>query len=149
MKLTRLTLFLVLFPNLFIKVKREWADLNLHHWSHDVYSWDSDGRLDFVSYPEFTYFYQSGDCEDYALVVLCTIFSKAKYSQAGQYGQVSDASGLGEINLCVCGQGYKPNHAVVEARGRIYSSGEIYNNTTLEEFIEQTDYDWGKRRRVT
>lgn len=148
MKLTRLTIFLILFPKLYITVNEAWAAMDLHHWSSDEYSWDQDGKLDFVSRPESTYLSDSGDCEDYALVVLCAIFSKAKYSDIGQYSGMSDASELGDINLCVCGEGWRPTHVVVEARGRVYSSGEIFTNTGLEEFIDQTDYDWGRRRKV-
>lgn len=148
MKLARLTVFMLLFPKLYIKVERRWADISLFHWSSEEYSWDRDGPLDFVSRPEKTFMSAAGDCEDYALVVLCIIFSKAKYSDVGEYSTVSDATELGDINLCVCGEGWRPNHVVVEARGRVYSSGDIFSNTDLEGFIEQTDYDWGKRRRV-
>lgn len=134
MKLRNWTFFVYLSPENYLSDKEIVTNLDLEEWSREKYQWQQDGwngLKDFARDPAETVFIKRGDCEDYALV-------------AASWGHYNGY----DVTLGFCMDKVIPRHVVTEFDGDVYSSGVIYRDKTIEEFIEMSQFDWYIGRKV-
>jgi hypothetical protein len=132
-KLRNWTTLVFLFP-------RHYADeslkhVDIEHWS-DEYEWRQDpwnGIKDFMRPPAETLEHASGDCEDYAMVVV-------------SHHVANDIPVW--VAVCWVEGDIIPSHFVAYDEDNVYSSGTIYEDTTLEEYLPQEEYKRTLSRRV-
>lgn len=132
MRLRNWTPFVALAPHRYVKNSDQFATLDLESWS-DEYTWEQDewnGLLDFATPPEKTVASKYGDCEDYALVAASHLYSNNT-----------------EVSLAFVFSSSALAHVVAHTDETIYSSGTIIN-ATMDEYIEQSKYDWYVSRKV-
>lgn len=136
MKLDRWTPLTYLFPNHYVAQGERWSDFDLLEWSDEEYDWERDpwnGFLDFATRPAETVADGDGDCEDYALVAL-------------SWAVANDREDLG-IAFCWDPPTPWPRHVIAYDSERVYSSGAT-PETTVDEWLEDSDYAFALRRRV-
>jgi len=128
-KLLRHSFFAFLFPHLYVE---EMEELDLEKYNEE-YEWELDplnGLLDHAQKPSKTVEKSTGDCVDYAFLVLSTKSDKK------------------DIYLVTCLNWFLfPRHMVVWDGEKVYSSGNIYNKC-LEEYIEDSEYKYSVKRKA-
>lgn len=116
----------LLYPRRYLWIHSYFRDFNPREWSRE-YEWEQDewnGWKDTLQPVGKTLTEQSGDCEDYAFVI-------ASWAVTNGY----------DAKLGICFEGYRLAHVVATDGWSVYSSGVIYTDTTLDEYIEKSDYD--------
>lgn len=116
---------------------RFWSAFDIEEWARQQYDWTQDpwnGFLDFASRPRETIETGTGDCEDFALVAI-------------SWALAQDREGVG---LAFCWEfPYPwPRHVIAFDDERVYSSGNIVE-TSVDEWVESSKYEFSLRRRVT
>lgn len=137
MRLRRWTPLVFLSPDRYVSRDAFWEEFDLETWSRDAYEWLEDpwnGLRDFAKLPSETVSRGQGDCEDYALVAV-------------SWALAHDRPRVG-IALCWEWPTPWPAHAVAFDAEQVYSSGSIFSGS-LDEWLEQSRYDWCLRRLVT
>lgn len=136
MSWTRWTPFVFIWPRRYIDRSETVRRLNFEKWSEN-FTWEQDewdGWKDFAQTPQETLQSQRGDCEDYALLA-------ASWSHARGRGA--------SLAFCFPKGSPVPRHVVAaDDVKRVYSSGTIHKNTSLHEYIEDSDYDWFIERKI-
>jgi hypothetical protein len=133
--LTRWTPFVVAWPRRYVSRDPLWRSFDFEAWS-DRYAWTEDewnGWLDVARRPDDTVDAETGDCEDYALVAVSWALARGR-----------TPVGLG---FCFPPRSPVPRHVVAYDRDRVYSSGEI-REETIDEYLDRTEYAWAIRRRL-
>lgn len=130
------TPLLYVWPRRYIDNSHTVRRLNFDRWSKG-FEWEQDGwngLKDVAERPQVTISMQSGDCEDYALVA-------ASWAYARQRHPV-------KLAFCFPEGSPIPRHVVAADKYRVYSSGEIYEDTSVEEYVEQSKYGWCLERKI-
>lgn len=136
MRLTRFTPLFLAAPRRYIERSRKWRLRDLEDFN-ERFEWEEDpvdGYADYVSAAETVWTFETGDCEDYALVV-CNILASRQHRP---------------VRLVILGNRWNPvaKHVAVYDGDNIYSSGQILEDTTVEEYTENSRYDWSVERTV-
>lgn len=128
----RWTPFIFLYPKAFISGSWEIRRLNLKTWSEEDYEYQSDLKYrDFAKPPERTIEQGSGDCEDYALVAASWAYTRKRPVTIAFVGKSKEL----------------PSHVVAYDGENVYSSGEIIRGD-IEEFIEESEFDYSIKRKI-
>jgi hypothetical protein len=112
-----------------------WRSFDFEAWS-DGYAWTEDewnGWLDVARHPDDTVDAETGDCEDYALVASSWALARGR-----------TPVGLG---FCFPPRSPVPRHVIAYDRDRVYSSGEI-REESVDEYLHRSEYAWAIRRRL-
>lgn len=123
------------YPKRYIDASETIRRLNFERWSKE-FVWEQDewgGWLDVAQKPQETLHAVRGDCEDYALVA-------ASWAYARRRGA--------SIAFCFPKGSPIPRHVVAADNSRVYSNGNIYEDTSLDEYIQQSDYEWYINRKI-
>lgn len=125
------TLVFWLFPERFLEQldERDSPAFNLLYWSTHEYEWERDplyGLYDTARAPSETIEEGKGDCVDYTRVVASYVYHRTE--QPVKLHALFKWS-IGE-----------PGHMVVSDGDHVYSSGEIWRDTTIEEYCDQSEY---------
>ena len=135
--LRRWTPFFMAAPRRFLDVQREWGAFDIGWWSANDYEWEEDdwsGLVDISQPVEETLTTGTGDCVDYATVVL-------SYLSATTDRELS-------IHACYTKSRLPPKGHLIAFDGeRTYSSGEIRRQTP-EEYLAGSEYDVMFSRKV-
>lgn len=122
--------FLFLFPQSYINPQRT-TDIVLPRWSVDDYTYNSDEGWwlfgDWIQTPNDTIERGTGDCEDYAIIAASWAIE----------------NNVGNPRLAWLWEGWwppYPKHVVAYTDDIVFTSGDILDNTTIDEYVEQTDY---------
>jgi hypothetical protein len=131
----RWTPFVVALPRRYVGRGDRWATFDFDGWTAG-YTWGEDewnGWLDVARHPDDTIAAATGDCEDYALVAASWALAR----------------GRTPVGLGFCFRSWipVPRHAVAYDRDRVYSSGDI-REETLDEYLDRSEYTWALRRRL-
>jgi hypothetical protein len=132
---TRWTPFVFTWPRRYVGRGDRWATFDFDGWS-TTYEWSEDewnGWLDVARRPDDTITERTGDCEDYALVAASWALAQGR-----------TPVGLG---FCFPSRAPVPRHVVAYDRDRVYSSGEI-REESLDDYLDRTEYTWALRRRL-
>lgn len=124
---TRLTPFVILWPHRYLGDEEFFEDFNFLEWN-DEYKWEQDawsGYRDVAKRPQRTVNTARGDCEDYALVAASWL--RANDRPATLVVLWRQGSFLGD-------------HVVCYSENTVYSSGEIHWGTSLEKYVEDSEY---------
>lgn len=132
-KLTQWTGFAYLFPRRYADA--DLKNVDIEHWSKQ-FEWDQDGwngMKDFLTEPEVTLEEQSGDCEDFAFVIV-------------SHHLANDIP----VGIAACWEkgGITPSHMVAYDKNCVYSSGNIHQSTSLDKYIRDSKYSWCLPRRA-
>lgn len=125
------TPFTLLFPEQYTQP----VEIDLRDWS-DNFVWEQDGWngfRDFLTPPAITADRGRGDCEDYAFVIA---------SHHTAIGRDVGIAALGHTPWPL------PRHIVAYDESNVYSSGTIYDATSLDEYCEESEYDWVINRKL-
>lgn len=123
------TPLLLVKPRSFVTENEYWRYFDIEEWSEEDYEYVEDpygGIGDYAKEPYKTEV-DGGDCEDYAVLVASWALSNGL-----------DA----ELALCFKWWSPVPKHAVCRADSNVYSTGDIYSDVTINEYIEESEYDW-------
>lgn len=102
-------------------------------WSEHFYEWTPDGVFDSIQRPLDLWFNYRGDCEDYAVLAGCVLATNTDRS----------------LTLGFAGKEWQPpSHVVLSDGHDVYTSGVIFRDITLSEYIEYSDYDYVLPRRL-
>ncbi|MFB6250521.1 MAG: hypothetical protein ABEI27_02345 [Halobellus sp.] len=113
-----------------------WESFDIEEWSDSEYVWTQDewnGFRDFAARPRECVEAGRGDCEDYALVSL-------------SWAAANDRTGLG-IGFCWDPPYPWPRHVIAFDEERVYSSGEI-SEESVAEWQANSTYAYVLERRV-
>lgn len=124
-------------PGRYVDRDPSWAAFDLEGWAEGTYDWIEDpwnGFLDFARRPRRTVSEGAGDCEDFALVA----------------ASWSIARGRDGVGLAFCWRPPYPwpTHVIAFDDQFVYSSGDV-DRTSVDEWIEDSDYVFALRRRVS
>ena len=131
----RWTPFVVALPRRYVGRGDRWAAFDLDGWTAE-YEWREDawnGWVDVARKPDDTVAVETGDCEDYALVAASWALARGR-----------TPVGLG---FCFTSWLPVPRHAIAYDRDRVYSSGEMCEES-VDDFLDRTEYTWAIRRRL-
>lgn len=137
MNLRRWTPLTYLLPNRYVDRDDWWETFDFESWSETEYVWTSDpwnGFVDFAQHPRDCVESGRGDCEDYALVAISWAVARGR-------------DGIG-IAFCWDLPHPWPTHVIGYDDERVYSSGTI-TETSADEWVAESRYDFALRRRVT
>ena len=139
--LSRWSALAFLCPERFVEAG-QWVDFDLRTWSREEYKWRGEGWTpwnDTVQRPSETVLSGRGDCDDYAFV-------------AASWALARDRPGVGiaVMGHYVGGVVPRPTHMVAyDDAPTVYSSGSIYDDMTVREYVDRfEDYDWYLARSV-
>ena len=133
--LARWTPFVFAAPRRYVGRGSRWGGFDFEAWSNR-YEWRQDewnGWLDVARRPDDTVEAEEGDCEDYALV-------------AASWALATGRTPVG-LGFCFTGRLPIPRHAIAYDRERVYSSGEM-REETVDDYVDRTEYRWVVRRRL-
>lgn len=136
MKLRNWTPFVFAFPKRYLSTSDTVTNLDLQTWSETEYEWEQDewnGYADFLTAPEKTVESGRGDCEDYAFVAAS--WAHRRYNNV-------------QIAICFNDGNPIPRHMVAWFNGDVYSSGTIHKDTSISEYVADSQYDWHLTRDV-
>lgn len=131
----RWTPLVIAAPRRYLGRGRTWESFDFESWT-ERYEWREDawnGWFDIARRPDDTVAAETGDCEDYALVAASWALARGR-----------TPVGLG---FCFVSWLPVPRHAVAYDRDRVYSSGEV-REETVDDFLDRTEYTWALRRRL-
>lgn len=117
-------------PNRFIDDNVFWESFDFQAWSEEDYTYDKDslrGFFDRAQKPRTTISINSGDCEDYALVAASWAYAQGRNTK---------------LALCFNGKSPVPKHAVAFDGTNVYSSGAVMSYDSIEEYVNDSEYDW-------
>lgn len=117
------TALFIAFPKRYLKPLPD--DFDVYKFSNVEYEWTSDrlnGYADFSADPLDTIESGAGDCDDYARVIASWL-----------YYETDRPIYLGLM--------WSPGHLVVSDGDRVYSSGIVVSDTTIEEFADDNNYN--------
>lgn len=135
--ITRHTFWLYIVPTRYVSGDQV-GDTDLDQFNYE-YEWTSDqwnGLMDYARPITQTLERQTGDCEDYALVV-ASILARDQAETIG-FGFCLKRYYLMPI----------PRHVIAYDNRDIYSSGTVYNDTDVTDYIADSQYNFVLRRRV-
>jgi len=133
----RWTPLILLRPHSFVDTNDTfWGTFDLERWSSEEYEYQEDplgGWFDHAQNPRTTIMVNKGDCEDYALVAASWALARGR---------------MVKLTLCFEGHSPVPKHAVAFDGKRVYSSGDIMEYNSLDEYVTESSYDWYLSRRL-
>lgn len=135
MKLRNFTPFVILWPRKYLGSEEQFKDIDIEQWSRE-YSWESDewnGFKDFTQAPSITYEEKHGDCEDYAMVVLSWLKANDRDAHMLVLWQKGDIAA---------------SHVAVYDGRDVYSSGSIFRDCTVHDYVERSKYSHVLNRKV-
>jgi len=128
-KILRHSFIAFLFPHFFVG---EGKQINIEEYNKR-YDWKQDplnGLLDHAQKPSTTIEKSTGDCVDYAFLVLSTKKDEE------------------DVYLVICLNKFLfPRHMIVWDGKGVYSSGVIHEKT-LDEYIDDSKYEYSVKRKV-
>lgn len=136
MKLRQWTPFVYARPNKYADPSAVPDGFDLVEWSDDEFEWRQDrwnGLRDLATPPAETVERGYGDCEDYALVAV-------------SWALANDRDGVG-IGFCFPSRSPVPRHVVAYDDERVYSSGQIADESPSE-WLDGSRYARMLRRSV-
>jgi hypothetical protein len=131
----RWTPWVIVAPRRYVGRGDEWGSFDFESWS-ERYEWREDewnGWVDVARRPDDTVADETGDCEDYALV-------------AASWALARGRTPVG-VGFCFTPWLPIPRHAIAYDRDRVYSSGEV-REESVDAFLDRTEYAWALRRRL-